>query len=75
MKPLDKAMWWIEYVIRHKGAEHLRSPVVEMSWFKLLSLDVITFLVGSLILVLITTAYLLKIIVLSIFKKNKIKSE
>lgn len=74
MKPLDKAMWWIEYVIRHKGAEHLRSPVVEMSWFKLLSLDVITFLVGSLILVLITTAYLLKI-VLSIFKKNKIKSE
>ena len=25
-RPLDRAIYWIEYVIRHQGAQHLRSP-------------------------------------------------
>jgi len=25
-RPLDRAVYWIEYVIRHQGAQHLRSP-------------------------------------------------
>ncbi|KAK9880144.1 hypothetical protein WA026_008659 [Henosepilachna vigintioctopunctata] len=30
MRPLDKAVWWAEYVLRHKTTEHLRSPTL---WF------------------------------------------
>ncbi|RZC42691.1 2-hydroxyacylsphingosine 1-beta-galactosyltransferase-like [Asbolus verrucosus] len=45
LKPLDKAVWWVEYVIRHKGAEHLRSPLVDIPFYQYYLFDVIIFLV------------------------------
>lgn len=72
MKPLDRAIWWIEYIIRHGGGEHLRSPGVDMSWFKLLSLDVIAFLLGCAITVLFIVFYLIKFL-LSFVKPRKMK--
>ncbi|KAG5896759.1 hypothetical protein JTB14_031738 [Gonioctena quinquepunctata] len=40
---LDKAIWWIEYVIRHRGAKHLRSPAADISFFEYFMLDVAGF--------------------------------
>jgi hypothetical protein len=37
---LDKTIWWIEHVIRHKGTKHLRSRRVDMSWSEYFLLDV-----------------------------------
>ncbi|KAG5896758.1 hypothetical protein JTB14_031737 [Gonioctena quinquepunctata] len=39
MNELDKVIWWIEHVIRHKGAKHLRSPAADMSFFHYFMLD------------------------------------
>ncbi|XP_055313499.1 UDP-glucosyltransferase 2-like [Sitodiplosis mosellana] len=39
--PMDTAMFWIEYIIRHSGAKHLKSHAVKMSWFSYLLLDVL----------------------------------
>lgn len=36
----DRAVYWTEYVVRHGGAPHLRSPVTELSWAEFLLLDV-----------------------------------
>ncbi|CAG9860312.1 unnamed protein product [Phyllotreta striolata] len=47
---VDKAVWWIEYVLKHKGARHLRSPAADMSFFEYLMLDVISFLVMIIII-------------------------
>ncbi|KAJ8912888.1 hypothetical protein NQ315_011211 [Exocentrus adspersus] len=47
---LKRAVWWIEYVIRHKGARHLRSPILDIPWWQYFMLDVIGFFVGSLML-------------------------
>ncbi|XP_034364932.1 UDP-glucuronosyltransferase 2B1-like [Arvicanthis niloticus] len=44
MKPLDRAIFWIEYVMRNKGAKHLRPALHDLSWFQYHSLDVIGFL-------------------------------
>ncbi|KAL4716787.1 hypothetical protein ACJJTC_001943 [Scirpophaga incertulas] len=55
MKPLDRAVWWIEYVIRHGGAKHFRSPAANMSWAEFLELK------------FIATLLLLVFAVLSIF--------
>ena len=41
----EEVVYWIEYVIRHKGAEHLKSPLIDMNVFEQYSLDVIGFLV------------------------------
>ncbi|XP_053692065.1 UDP-glycosyltransferase UGT5-like [Sabethes cyaneus] len=38
MSSLDRAVWWIEYVVRHGGTRHLRAP--QLSWFQYLMLDV-----------------------------------
>lgn len=39
----DEAVWWIEYVCRYRGAKHLKSHAVNMTWFQYLLLDVIMF--------------------------------
>lgn len=39
--PMDEALFWIEYVIRHRGAKHLKSNAIHMSWFSYLLLDVL----------------------------------
>nr|CAD7439934.1 unnamed protein product [Timema bartmani] len=41
---LERAVWWTEYVLRHKGAPHLRTAAVDMPWYQFLLLDVIAFL-------------------------------
>ncbi|XP_073716477.1 UDP glucuronosyltransferase 2 family, polypeptide A4 isoform X1 [Misgurnus anguillicaudatus] len=44
MKPLDQAVFWIEFVMRNKGAKHLRVQAHELSWYQYYLLDVIAFL-------------------------------
>lgn len=39
--PLEKAVYWVEYIIRHKGADHLKSAGVNLSWFSYFLLDII----------------------------------
>ncbi|XP_012328830.2 UDP-glucuronosyltransferase 2A2 isoform X1 [Aotus nancymaae] len=44
VKPLDRAVFWIEFVMRHKGAKHLRPAAHNLTWFQYHSFDVIGFL-------------------------------
>ncbi|XP_048220651.1 UDP-glucuronosyltransferase 2B17-like [Perognathus longimembris pacificus] len=46
MKPLDRAVFWIEFVMRHKGAKHLRPLAHNLTWYQYHSLDVISFLLA-----------------------------
>ncbi|XP_019571209.2 UDP-glucuronosyltransferase 2A3 isoform X1 [Rhinolophus sinicus] len=46
VKPLDRAVFWIEFVMRHKGAKHLRPAAHHLTWFQYHSLDVIGFLLA-----------------------------
>ncbi|XP_002717170.1 UDP-glucuronosyltransferase 2A3 isoform X2 [Oryctolagus cuniculus] len=46
MKPLDRAVFWIEFVMRHKGAKHLRVAAHDLTWYQYHSLDVIGFLLA-----------------------------
>ncbi|KAG5207692.1 hypothetical protein JEQ12_017456 [Ovis aries] len=46
MKPLDRAVFWIEFVMRHKGAKHLRPAAHDFTWYQYHSLDVIGFLLA-----------------------------
>uniref|UniRef100_A0A8D1JUK4 UDP-glucuronosyltransferase n=1 Tax=Sus scrofa TaxID=9823 RepID=A0A8D1JUK4_PIG len=46
VKPLDRAVFWIEFVMNHKGARHLRPAVHDLTWYQYHSLDVIGFLLA-----------------------------
>lgn len=46
IEPLDLAVHWIEFVMRHKGADHLRPAAHDLNWIQYHSLDVIAFLMA-----------------------------
>lgn len=52
VKPLDEAVFWIEYVMRHKGAKHLRVAAHHLTWYQHLLLDVLSFILLTLTLIL-----------------------
>ncbi|XP_068184608.1 UDP-glucuronosyltransferase-like [Antennarius striatus] len=43
VEPLDLAVFWTEFVMRHKGAAHLRVAAHELNWVQYHSLDVLGF--------------------------------
>jgi glucuronosyltransferase len=56
--PMETAIFWTEYVIRHGGAPHLRSVAVEMPWYQYLLLDVI----AVLLLASVTSSLILRFV-------------
>lgn len=51
MSGLERAIWWTEYVIRHKGAGHLKSPWATIPWYQYLLLDVLAFVLFCFVVV------------------------
>jgi glucuronosyltransferase len=48
---LETAVFWTEYVIKHRGAPHLQSAAVDLSWYQYLLLDIIMVLTVTAILI------------------------
>ncbi|KAM6948215.1 UDP-glucuronosyltransferase 1A1-like [Aplochiton taeniatus] len=69
--PLDLSVFWTEFVMRHKGARHLRSAALDLNWFQYYSLDVIVLLVTVLLSVLIVTVKCMKLCLKRIKSKRK----
>lgn len=47
LKPMDTAIYWIDYVLRHKAVKHLRSAGLNVRWYEHIYLDAaLMFLVG-----------------------------
>ncbi|XP_077300071.1 UDP-glycosyltransferase UGT5-like isoform X3 [Arctopsyche grandis] len=40
---MERAVWWTEYVLRHKGAKHLRAPGTKVPAYQYFLLDIIAF--------------------------------
>lgn len=66
----DTAVYWTEYVIRHKGAKHLRTAAVGMPWWKYYLVDVIGFILLVTYTILYAIYFALKTIYNKLFKKT-----
>jgi len=45
MKPLDHAVYWVEYLVRHKTAEHMfPKEAMAMPWYAFYQIDVVALL-------------------------------
>ena len=53
--PLQESCDWIEYVLRHGGARHLRAQVFNIPWYQYYLLDVMAFLVAVVTFVVMVT--------------------
>uniref|UniRef100_A0A3Q3J3J6 UDP-glucuronosyltransferase n=1 Tax=Monopterus albus TaxID=43700 RepID=A0A3Q3J3J6_MONAL len=75
MKPLDRAIFWIEFVMRHKGAPHLRTESYKMSAFQYHSIDVMAFLLAVIVLLFMVFIFAVKFLRQSMFSSRKVKKE
>ncbi|XP_069374564.1 UDP glucuronosyltransferase 5 family, polypeptide G1 [Paralichthys olivaceus] len=48
VSPMDTAIFWIEYVIRNKGASHLQPAAFSLPWYSYFCLDVAVFIMAVL---------------------------
>lgn len=67
MTPAESVVYWTEYVVRHKGAPHLKSHAFDLAWYQYFLLDVI-FVSLILLCIIFVIAY---IIIKSIYKYLK----
>lgn len=68
--PLEEAVYWTEYVIRHRGAPQLTSAAKNLYWFQYYLIDIILFLCFLLIMLVILSIYLAKLLFI-LFSKTE----
>ena len=69
---METAVYWVEYVIRHKGAPHLKVAGVDLPWYKYMLLDVGVFILTTLIFSLYVFYKITKTI-FSLCSKSKVQ--
>lgn len=73
--PLERAKFWVEYVIRHKGAPHIKSVVPQMSVVEFYNFDAYAVLLSVAVLsILIPFMIIRKILSLLCGSKTKVKT-
>ncbi|CAG2053468.1 unnamed protein product [Timema podura] len=75
---LETAVYWIEYVIRHRGAPHLRSAGADLPTYQYLLLDVISALVLGVVFFLYLTYIVIRSVLRLLLgrkKRNKSKRQ
>ncbi|XP_036622178.1 UDP-glucuronosyltransferase 1-2-like isoform X4 [Trichosurus vulpecula] len=60
ISPLDLAVFWVEFVMRNKGAPHLRAAAHDLNWIQYHSLDVMAFLLAIVLTVVLIAIKCLK---------------
>lgn len=75
MHPLETALYWIEFVMRHKGAAHLRTESYKMPWYAYYSVDVICFLVAVLLMLTAVIVGSIRFLCFRLCRRRKTKKE
>lgn len=45
MPPLNRTVYWLQYVLRHNGASHLRPALYQLSFYEYYCLDILAILI------------------------------
>ncbi|XP_033166577.1 UDP-glucuronosyltransferase 2A2 [Drosophila mauritiana] len=72
---LERAIWWTEYVLRHKGAKHLRCASRDLDFIQFHGLDTWGLLIAitfvSILIVVISIKCLQRVSLISIIRKTR----
>lgn len=67
---LENVIWWIEFVIRHKGASHLHTSIAHDPWYQRYDIDIIAILSIAIFVILVCTLVLIYKLLQIIFNRN-----
>lgn len=67
---MDNLVWWTEYIIRHKGAPHLRSNLARQPWYQRCDMDIVVFLTIVAFIVVSNVLSLSAKIIVRIYKRQ-----
>jgi len=73
LEPRKTAVYWIEYVIRHRGAPHMRSAGLDLNWFQFYLLDVIAFVAAIVLAGILALLLAIRLLMGSNKKHRKVK--
>lgn len=62
VKPIDEAVYWVEYAIRYPGCKHLKSSGMSLNWLQYNLIDVLGFFIGIMLAVLLIIYLIIKLI-------------
>ncbi|KAJ9601567.1 hypothetical protein L9F63_000310 [Diploptera punctata] len=74
LPPLEQAVFWTEYVIRHKGAPHMRSAALDLTWYQYYLLDVISLLVLTVIFIITVIVIICKRLLHFLITVHRVKT-
>jgi len=69
ISPAKSVVYWTEYVIRHKGAQHLKSAAHSLKWYQYCLLDIYAFITFMNICILFALYRGIKLIIYIIMTK------
>uniref|UniRef100_A0A3Q1AYC5 glucuronosyltransferase n=1 Tax=Amphiprion ocellaris TaxID=80972 RepID=A0A3Q1AYC5_AMPOC len=69
--PLELSVYWTEFVMRHKGAKHLKAAVHDLNFFQYYCLDVIALLVTVVLVFAMLTVKCMKVCFRRLTSKRK----
>jgi glucuronosyltransferase len=58
--PMDEAMFWIEYVIEHNGADFIKSGAINLKWYQHFLVDVFGAFFGMVGLITVLLVFSIK---------------
>lgn len=71
--PMDEAIFYIEYVMRHKGAKYLKSAGRELYWYQHLLLDVFCLWFAAISSLIVAFYVCLKLVRTAMGNNNKVR--
>lgn len=75
LEPIDSATFWVEFVMRHKGAAHLRTESYRLPWYVYHSVDVMALLVVSVVMMLASVWFSCACLLKCLTRRRKSKIE
>lgn len=71
----EEVIYWTEYVMKYRGAHHLKSPGLVLPWYKYFLIDVLITIAFILLSIICIVCILIKTLKLFIYKLVKLKND
>jgi len=63
MKPMDRAIYWVEYVLRHNGSSHLKSNSIALNNTQYFSIDICFVIISTITIMIFIVVNMIKFII------------